>query len=72
VLKIRHYAKPQNVTGYFKKPTMHAMNIPDDIREQYRYAIKKAREDRPRYFDWIKNEIETVINLITPLVQGVS
>jgi len=43
---------------------MHTINIPDDIKEQYRYAIEKAREDRPRYFEWIKNEIETAINLI--------
>lgn len=43
---------------------MHTINIPDDIKEQYRYAIEKAREDRPRYFNWIKNEIETAINLI--------
>lgn len=43
---------------------MQKINIPDDIKEQYKYAIEKAREDRPRYFDWIKNEIETAINLI--------
>lgn len=43
---------------------MHTINIPDDIKEQYRYAIEKAREDRPRYFDWIKNEIKTATNLI--------
>ncbi len=43
---------------------MQTINIPDDIKEQYKYAIEKAREDRPRYFDWIKNEIETAINLI--------
>lgn len=43
---------------------MQTINIPDDIKEQYKYAIEKAREDRPRYFDWIKNEIEVAINLI--------
>lgn len=43
---------------------MQTFNIPDEIKEQYRYAIDKAREDRPRYFEWIKNEIETLINLI--------
>lgn len=43
---------------------MRTIQIPDEIKEQYRYAIQKAREDRPRYFDWIKNEIETAINLI--------
>jgi len=43
---------------------MHTSYIPDNIIESYRYAIEKAREDRPRYFEWIKNEIETVITLI--------
>jgi len=43
---------------------MHTINIPDDLKAQYRYAIEKAREDRPRYFEWIKNEIEIAINLI--------
>jgi effector-binding domain-containing protein len=43
---------------------MHTSYIPDDIIESYRYAIEKAREDRPRYFEWIKNEIETAITLI--------
>ena len=43
---------------------MQAVNIPEDIKEQYKFAIEKAREDRPRYFDWIKAEIETAINLI--------
>jgi len=43
---------------------METINIPDDIKEKYKYAIEKAREDRPRYFEWIKNEIETTINLI--------
>lgn len=43
---------------------MHTLNFPTEIREQYRYAIEKAREDRERYFDWIKNEIEIAINLI--------
>ena len=43
---------------------MHTINIPDDIKEKYRYAIEKAREERPRYFEWIKNEIETAITLI--------
>lgn len=43
---------------------MQTINIPDDIKEKYKYAIEKAREDRPRYFDWIKSEIEIAINLI--------
>src|SRR5690554_6244671 len=43
---------------------MHTLSYPEDIKEQYRYAIEKAREDRDRYFDWIKSEIETAITLI--------
>ncbi|MBX3163798.1 MAG: hypothetical protein KF900_04910 [Bacteroidetes bacterium] len=43
---------------------MHTLNIPNDIKEQYKYAIEKAREDRDRYLNWIKNEIETAITLI--------
>lgn len=43
---------------------MYKANIPDEIKKQYKYAIEKAREDRPRYFEWIKNEIEIAINLI--------
>ncbi len=43
---------------------MHTFQLPEDIKQKYRYAIEKAREDRPRYFEWIKNEIETVIDLI--------
>ncbi len=43
---------------------MQAINITDDLKEKYKYAIERAREDRPRYFEWIKNEIEILINLI--------
>src|SRR6185437_13129492 len=43
---------------------MHLFSLPEEIKTNYKYAIKKAREDRPRYFDWIKNEIETAISLI--------
>lgn len=43
---------------------MGIFQIPEEIKENYRYAIEKAREDRPRYFDWLKNEIDTVIELI--------
>jgi hypothetical protein len=43
---------------------MQTFSIPDEIKENYRYAIAKAREDRQRYFDWIKDEIETLIKLI--------
>jgi hypothetical protein len=38
--------------------------IPEEIKEQYRYAIEKSREDRPRYLNWLNEEIETAINLI--------
>lgn len=43
---------------------MHKSQIPEDIKEKYRYAFQQAREDRPRYFAWIKKEIETAIALI--------
>jgi hypothetical protein len=43
---------------------MHTIQIPEEIKENYRYALNKAREDRPRYFNWIKNEIETAINMV--------
>jgi hypothetical protein len=43
---------------------MQTFSIPDEIKENYRYAIAKAREDRQRYFDWIKDEIDTLIKLI--------
>ena len=43
---------------------MHTLSYPEDIKEQYKFAIEKAREDRDRYFNWIKNEIETAITLI--------
>lgn len=38
--------------------------ISEEIREQYRSAISKAREDRGRYHDWILNEIEELIRKI--------
>jgi hypothetical protein len=43
---------------------MHTIQIDSDLREKYKYAIEKSREDRPRYFEWIKSEIEIGINLI--------
>jgi len=43
---------------------MQTITSPGDIKEQYKYGIEKTREDRSRSFDWIKNEIETAINLI--------
>lgn len=43
---------------------MHKLNIPEEIKENYRYAIEKAREDRDRYFNWIRDEIEMAITLI--------
>lgn len=43
---------------------MQTFSIPEEIKENYRYAISKAKEDRPRYFNWIKDEIEILINLI--------
>jgi hypothetical protein len=38
--------------------------IPEEWKENYRYAFEQARQDRPRYLQWIKTEIETAIDLI--------
>ena len=43
---------------------MQTFSIPEEIKENYRYAISKAKEDRPRYFNWIKDEIQILIKLI--------
>lgn len=39
--------------------------ISDEIKEQYKYAIEKSREDRDRYLKWINERIEEVITQIT-------
>lgn len=38
--------------------------IPDEIKENYKYALQEARKDRPRYLAWIRNEIDLAITLI--------
>jgi hypothetical protein len=43
---------------------MGKIRMPEDIGEMYSYAIAKAREDRPKYFNWIKDEIQILIQLI--------
>lgn len=43
---------------------MEKKDFPKEYIEQYKYAIDKVREERPRYFEWIKNEIEIAIELI--------
>ncbi|WP_337044963.1 hypothetical protein [Emticicia sp. 17c] len=43
---------------------MYTEKFPDEFVENYRFAVQKAREDRPRYFAWIKKEIEIAISLI--------
>ena len=43
---------------------MHRSEMPDDLKEQLSYAFTQIKNDRERYFNWIKDEIETVINLI--------
>jgi len=43
---------------------MYTAIIPPEVKEQYMYAIKKAKEDRGRYLNWIKDEIEIAIGLI--------
>lgn len=44
---------------------MYYQPISDEIKEQYKYAINKAREERDKYFDWIRAEIDKAIKLIT-------
>jgi len=43
---------------------MYTTKIPNELKEDYIFVINEARKDRPKYFDWIKNEIEIVIGLI--------
>lgn len=43
---------------------MEPFFIPEEVKENYRYALNEARKDRPRYLNWIKEEIEILLNLI--------
>lgn len=43
---------------------MESFKISDDFKDRMKYAINEARKDRPKYFNWIKAEIEILINLI--------
>ncbi len=43
---------------------MHTAEIPVDIKEHLSFAFAQIKNDRERYFQWIKDEIETVISLI--------
>lgn len=36
----------------------------EEIKAQWQYAIKQARTDRERYFNWIKDEINIAVSLI--------
>lgn len=36
----------------------------DEVKAQWRYAFDQARADRNRYFEWIKSEIATALQLI--------
>ena len=38
--------------------------MPDDLKEAFKFAFEQARNDRERYFYWIKQEIENAISLI--------
>ena len=42
----------------------HFEEIPDDLKEVFKFAFERASNDRERYFNWIKEEIEIAINLI--------
>ena len=41
-----------------------ALYFNEDFKAQWRYAVEQAKADRPRYFNWIKDEINTAITLI--------
>ncbi|MBB2143977.1 hypothetical protein GM921_00640 [Pedobacter sp. LMG 31464] len=43
---------------------MHTENIPEEIRENWKYAFQEIRKDRDRYLGWIKEEIEKVMDMI--------
>jgi hypothetical protein len=36
----------------------------EDFKAQWRYALEQAKADRERYFNWIKDEINTAVTLI--------
>lgn len=38
--------------------------MPSDIKEGFKFAFEQAKNDRERYFNWIKQEIEIAISLI--------
>jgi hypothetical protein len=42
----------------------HFDEMPDDLKEAFKFAFEQASNDRERYFNWIKDEIEIAINLI--------
>jgi hypothetical protein len=43
---------------------MYFEEMPDDVKESFKFAFEQASKDRERYFSWIKDEIEIAINLI--------
>ena len=43
---------------------MHYTKIPDDIKAQLSFTFTQIKNDRERYFKWIKDEIENAICLI--------
>jgi len=43
---------------------MYTTKIPNELKKDYIFVINEARKDRPKYFDWIKNEIDIAIELI--------
>ena len=36
----------------------------EELKKNWKYAFDKAREDREKYFNWLKNEISVAIDLI--------
>lgn len=42
----------------------HPIYLNEEIKAMWQYAIKEARSDRERYFNWIKDEINIAVSLI--------
>jgi len=43
---------------------VHFSKFPQDLKKKYQIAFEQLRENRPKYFDWLKGEIDSVIDQI--------
>jgi hypothetical protein len=43
---------------------MEPVYFPEDVKKQFKYAIEKAREDRPAFFAWLQYQIAQAVDLI--------